>query len=96
MKQKTNSRPPRPDCGLGCWIGKQDASAGNTCVNQPNVCAAWWADFGSVGVQDPLWKSSEKAMAQQINAGRLPVFPTKGACCRPGSGAYDAGCTVAK
>jgi hypothetical protein len=95
MKQKTNSRPPRPECKLGCWVGKPDA-AGNTCTNQPNVCAAWWADFGGVGTQDPAWRSSEKAMAQQINSGRLMVFPTKGACCRPGSGAFDAGCTAAE
>lgn len=89
MKRKMNSIPPRPECNLGAWFGTLDQQTGErNCANVPAAATAYYAkapakadDIGS-------------KLADDLKAGKALVFPTKAACCKPGTGAFPEGCTV--
>lgn len=89
MKRKMNSVPPRPECGLGAWFGTLDQQTGErNCANVPAAAAAFYGK--STNTDDVGAK-----LADDLKAGKALVFPTKAACCKPGTGAFPEGCSTA-
>jgi len=88
MKRKMNSMPPKPECGLGAWFGTLDQQTGErNCANVPSAGVAYYnpkANSDEVGAR----------LAADLRAGKALVFPTKGACCKSGTGAFPEGCSA--
>jgi hypothetical protein len=85
VKRLMNSRPPRPACNIGAWF-PVDSGATRTCVNSPDAAAAYYSAV-------PSNNATVADLVTKLKAGQLLVFPTKAACCKPGTGFWDAGCT---
>ena len=88
MKRKLNSVPPRPGCKLGAWFGTLDQTTNErNCANVPAAATAFYtptAANDNVAIK----------LAQDLKAGKALVFPTKAACCKPGTGAFPEGCST--
>lgn len=88
MKRKLNSVPPRPGCKLGAWFGTLDqATNERNCANVPAAATAFYSPTAN---SDPV----AKKLAEDLKAGKALVFPTKAACCKPGTGAFPEGCST--
>lgn len=88
MKRKMNSVPPRPECGLGSWFGTLDQQTGER--NCADVPAAATSFYNPANNTDDVGAK----LASDLKDGKALVFATKGACCKPGTGAFPEGCSV--
>lgn len=96
MKRKLNSVPPRPDCGLGAWFGAFNTDTQErSCVNRPDAAKAYYA-LGNATANAAVaqFGAEDVKLAQALRAKSTLVFPTRAACCKPGTGAHEQGCTV--
>lgn len=91
MKRKMNSVPPKPGCGLGAWFGTLDQQTGDrNCANVPAAATAFYSP------KDANKDDIGAKLADDLKAGKALVFPTKAACCKPGTGAFPEGCSTNK
>eukprot|EP00803_Ostreobium_quekettii_P003958 evm.model.scf_299.3 EVM.evm.TU.scf_299.3 scf_299:18512-30111(+) len=80
VKRLTNSRPPRKECSLGCWVKHEGKWGGRQCVDRGGEC-------------DSLLEGGSGDRGGAVDATGTQVFPTKEACCDPDRGAFSNGCS---
>ncbi|KIZ05301.1 Mannan endo-1,4-beta-mannosidase 2 [Monoraphidium neglectum] len=94
MKRKLNSVPPRPACGLGAWFGAYNTDTQErSCVNRVKAAEAFYALASGGPLAAGAFTEEDMKLAQALRAKSTLVFPTEGACCKPGTGAHETGCT---
>ncbi|GBF87864.1 mannan endo-1,4-beta-mannosidase [Raphidocelis subcapitata] len=97
MKRKLNSVPPRPTCGLGAWFGAFNTDTQErSCVNRPKAAEAFFAISNGTTLAAGAFAEEDLKLAQALRAKSTLVFPTSAACCKPGTGAHEEGCSKTK
>lgn len=86
--------PQRPACGLGAWFGAFNTDTQErSCVSRPKAAEAYYALAGGA-VASGAFSEEDMKLAQALRAKSTLVFPTEAACCKPGTGAHEQGCTT--
>lgn len=89
-------RAQRPECGLGAWFGAFNTDTEErSCVDRADAAKAYYALGNSTNAAAVAGFADEDVkLAQALRAKSTLVFATRAACCKPGTGAHEQGCTV--
>jgi hypothetical protein len=63
-------------------------------VNRPKASDAFYALNNGTTVTAGMYTEEDLKLAQALRAKSTLVFPTEAACCKPGTGAHETGCTA--
>eukprot|EP00803_Ostreobium_quekettii_P000277 evm.model.scf_996.1 EVM.evm.TU.scf_996.1 scf_996:6145-15734(-) len=94
VSRLVNSRPPRAECSLGCWVPQEGVWGSRKCVNAGGVCDAYWAvNTDKTENVANLLDTEVHSEGKYVSLGGLQVFATREACCHAGRGAFGDGCS---
>ncbi len=89
--------PPhqRPECGLGAWFGAFNTDTQErSCVNRPKAGEAYYQLQSGAAPAAGAFADEDLKLAQALRAKSTLVFATEAACCKPGTGAHEEGCSI--